>query len=387
MPTSPRNYPLQGEEKERYLLQLDQALTTIVRNLPLVEDKTKTPAVQRFAQEQQWDLTRLPSEHTTAQTFSTLVERIRQEYRWFSDSINQKNPLQNRSYFQTIDIDASSGLPWQHDFIKLHLLKKEASTLLKKIPNYSSLFEQWENMLLWDTEEIEDVADKSLALSHQALQQNFLTQLEQAQLLSWEQTEYSLPPLAQKKIFLGGEELWSISFIRYSLASGMFQIYDLDLWQDIREAPQITQTNELNTSKKNHGRISQELERTLKFGEDNPAWYILQTIDKNFKSLHPVHVSRLLIGPFETKYRTNTNDIEHLAVAKDILHQDPQSGILRASWQYAYAPNHRIDPETQEIQQIIYREDWRQELLVSPSHYAGKVSNAIAGTDVHIWPY
>ena len=149
----------------------------------------------------------------------------------------------------------------------------------------------------------------------------------------------------------------------------------IDAWQDIRD-PQITETEP------GRGKISRELERSFTFGRDNVAWYILKTLDERFQGLHPVHVTRALIGPFETRYLTKPGSIKRLPVTDDILAHDPHAGLLRFSRQYAYAPNHEEHKET--VRQVIHREPWADEFIVSPTRYAPKVSASVLGTNVRI---
>jgi len=376
MPPSATYHVLKDEEKARYLHQLDSSLKVIAQNVPLLKDKDKTRAVQLLAEQDNWNIQRLPQTSNTTQTLAQLVQRIREEYSWFNDTIDLQEPRQNKGYFSEININAESGLPWQYDLMELHRLKREGPKMLGELSSYKELLRDWQTMLLGDEKEVEKVAKGATELQRRAMQRSFLEQLQHKELLGWESNGYSLKPSAERTLFLGGEELWNISFIRYSLASGMFQIYVMDVWQDIRE-PQIKLVD-------GKGVVSSALEGALKFGEDNAAWYIIKEIDEKFKSIHPVHVSRALVGPFESKYLTKPERIEPLQITQELLQKDPLMGLFRFSWQYAYAPNHEVNKQG-ELQQKIYREDWRQEVIVGSARYAGRIAESVQGTDVHVW--
>lgn len=376
MPPSANYHVLKDEEKARYLHQLDSSLKVITQNLALLKDKDKTRAVQLLAEQDNWDLQRLPKTSKTTDTLAQLVQRIREEYSWFNDTIYSQEPRRNKGYFDEINVNAESGLPWQYDLIELHRLKREAPKMLMELSSYQELLRDWQSMLLSDDVELDQVPMKAKGLQRRAMQRSFLEQLQDKELLGWESNGYSLKPSAERVLFLGGEELWNVSFIRYSLASGMFQIYAMDLWQDIRE-PQIKLVD-------GKGVVSSALEGALKFGEDNAAWYIIKELDEKFKSIHPVHVSRALLGPFESKYLTKPNRIEPLQITSELLQKDPVAALFRFSWQYAYAPNHEINKEG-ELQQKLYREDWRQEVIVGSARYAGRIADSLQGTDVHVW--
>jgi len=175
---------------------------------------------------------------------------------------------------------------------------------------------------------------------------------------------------------LGGEDLWNITFINYSPASSHFHLYVIDVWQDIRE-PQITLHEDNKT-----GIVSLPLSETLHFADENAAWYILETIDTRFRSLHPVHVSRAIIGPYENKYRVKPETVPALDIARTLIAEDPTTNILRFARQYAYAPNHRTVDE--ELRQIVAKENWRDEMIVCKGAYAPRVSQALLGRNVRI---
>lgn len=370
-------HTIKGKDKDGYLLSLDKALDALTQQLEREKIVTQSPSLRAFGDEHKWDWERLPGYDATYQTLARFVRRVQEEYRWFDWQLFPQTPHKNRGYFDEVGVSAASGLPWLFNFTTLHRLKNDAATLLARMPHYESTAQDLSTMLLEDYVAVGDIATKAEELHRSAMRRSFLEHLQKATLLGWEATDFSLKPVARKVIALGGETLWNIAYLQYDPASSMFEIYIIDAWQDIRE-PQITE------SEPGRGSISQDLVRSFKFGKDNAAWYILKTLDEKFPSLHPVHVTRALIGPFETKYLTKPEGIKPLPVTADILAHDPQAGLLRFSRQYAYAPNHNDRDGV--TRQVVYREHWADEFIVCPTRYAPKVSASVLGTHVRIIP-
>lgn len=373
--TSKKSYPLDGEEKERYLCQLDRYLSCLVRNLAIERnDVQHMAALTNFGNRHEWNWSRLPKQGDTYRTLSGLVDMVRNEYKWFSNIISSKNPSENRGYFDEITINPSSGLPWPFDFIALRNIKKDSDKLLGSMQSYEDLSQKLYELLTEDYVEIPKVAEAARKIQADAMRRNYLEHIETANLLGWESTGYSLDPNARKVLQLGAETLWNISCIRFSLSSGLFHAYVIDAWQDNLCAPVIDQD----------GRVSRQLYDALKFADDNAAWFMLKKLDEGFEGLHPVHVSRALIGPFETKYLTSAEDIKMLKCTPKLLKKDDCTGLLRFSRQYAYAPNHKVDSEGK-IRQILYQDNWSDEVIVCPTQYAGLVSGSVLGTNIRIF--
>ena len=72
-----------------------------------------------------------------------------------------------------------------------------------------------------------------------------------------------------------------------------------------------------------------------------------------------------------------------LQATKEIVAENSNAGLLRFSRQYSYAPNH--EPFGEDLKQIIYKEDWRDEIIVCPARYLSKVSHSVLGTNVRIF--
>lgn len=367
-------HTIEGKEKSIFLFDLDNALSVLAKNLSYETDAQHIASLIAFGKKENWDWQRLARPANTYRTFAELVEMARQAYKWFDAVIDTADCSKNRSYFDSISISAESGLPWVYDFIDLQRLQSEADKILSSTPSYSDNVDKLQRLLLEDYVELCDVESEAGKIHASALKRSFLEQLKAAQLLGFEAGGYSLAPQAKKILSLGGEELWSIVCIRYSMSSSLFQAYVLDVWQDIRE-PQISEDGETAV-------VSPALASTLRFGDENAAWFMLKTIDDRFKSLHPVHVSRALIGPFENKYR-NHPLAKRLDVATKLLAEDENFCLLRFSRQYSYAPNHIGDGDR--CRQVIHQDDWRDEMLVCPAKYSSRVSKSVLGTNVRIF--
>ncbi len=369
----PKSHELIGEERSRYLKQIDTCLRVLSSNLAL---ETKTPdSIKKFGEKNKWDFTRLPGEIGFYKDLSRLVRLVADEYRFF-DWIISDNPENNRGYFESIEISAESGLPWVFAFMERDRLKKEADLLLKNMRTYEENVESLVELLMKDYVGIDDVGNKAHELNLASMKRNYLEHLKTSNTLTNYYDQPGFQPIAKKVTDLGGESLWNLQNIRYMPNSGMFELYIVDLWQDIRE-PQIVEGKTIE--------ISQNLKSVFNFGIDNEAWYIIKSIDDSFISLHPVHVSRCIVGPFETNYLTSPGSIKPLDITKELLKEDKNNGIFRFSRQYSYAPNHKeVDGE---LKQIFYPEDWRDEILICKTGHASRVSKSILGTNLMVYSY
>ncbi len=359
---------IEGREKDSYLSSLDNALQVLVLNLKSVKNGYVDDALRRFGDKNKWNWQRLPREMNVNARLADMVQTVRENYAWLGDSISENETLNNRAYFDAVELSTESGLPWIYSFMQLHKLQKGANDALAGLPGYEKLASDLREVLLEDKVPIGDVAGSADRIHRNALKRNYLEQLAVANLLNWEAGEKSRP-LVVKIADQGSESLWSISYIRFSPATGTFHCYIIDAWQDILN-PLIFEDE-----------ISPRLDASLQFGEGVPAFYMLASLDHQFSSLHPVHVSRGIIGPFESKYIGEQGRL--LGITAELLEQDPNAMLLRFKRQYALAPNHQ---ETSDgLRQIIYRQDWNDEVIVAPAQYASRVAHSLEGTSVRIF--
>ena len=365
------NIQINGEDKDRYLRQLDLSLDVLAKSLVSEKDPIKTDAVISFAEQNEWDMSRLPADCGTYRNLAQLVDRVRREYNWFDWKTFSGEPTRNFGYFEVLDVSTRTGLPWVFNFTELHRLKRDASDLLGKAEPYADSVRKLRSLLLHDTTEIDGVKSKARDLHREAMKRSFLDKIKGAELLGWESSGYSLEPSAKKLVELGPEELWEVTFIRYSPVTSQFHMYVLHTWQDGRDK-QLVQKN-------GSAELSAKLLDTIKFGEQNTAWYMLTAIDKKFKSMHPVHLARGVLGPFENRYLTEG---EVLPVTKELLTTDPGFNLLRLSMQYTFAPNSEVVEK--ESRQVVYTEDWRDEVLLVPARYSAKVNSSVEGTRVRV---
>lgn len=380
---SQKTHPVRDEEKRDYIFALDSALTSLSRFLSSHTDSVSRE-LKDFGDANKWDWTRIPEHQNTSSLLAELVDRVRSNYSWFGEKTNSANPTDNYKWFKEINVSAESGLPWLFDFVELHRLKNEGKNILARMDGYREQARKLGDVLLHDTTPIEEVRTnvsdlRSDSLASAALKRNFLEKLQVAELLEWKIGKASLAPRANLIILLGSESLWNISSINYNSVSGMFECLTFDAWQDDQDQ-QITPDEAGNIV------ISDRLKGALQFAEENKAWYIIQQIDANFTGLHPVNLTRGLIGPFENKYMTAPRrERQMLPSSAKILAKDPQAAFLRFKRQYSYAPNHR--EVGGRILQIIHQEDWCDEYIMTPAEYAKEVSQSVLGTNVKVITY
>jgi hypothetical protein len=367
-----RETRISGEKKGKYLADLDASMRVLSRNLKPGASDENVRRLKEFGNKESWDWTRIPKIAGTYHILSALTDRIRKEYslfRWFD---KLPNPYDNRGYFEDVGISDTSGLPWSFDFIRLHSIKEKAAGLIEGGKSYEDLVEGVRILITGDDSEIEDVTLDIQKLRKEALKRNFLENLVRAELLDWKFSGNSRI-FAKKLIPLGGEELWNLSFIRYHPSVSMFEAYIIDLWQDLRD-PKIC-CSEGKVS------IDPELISTFNYGHDNAAYFIISEIDNKFSSLHPVHVSKALVGPFENRFLTSP-EFGTLPFVPKMLSINPDAGVLRFSRQYAYAPNHIDTPEG--LRQIIYPEAWSDEVIVCPKGFGKEINKSVLGSEVKI---
>ena len=375
-PSYREHHTIRGDEQHRYLTRLDAALEVLVRALAGGSSHHQQQALQAFGQQYGWERDRLPKQDTTYRTFSKLVERVRNEYRWFDWITDSPDPTRNQGNFDEIGISTISGLPWGSSFADLKRMQGTATERLESLSPYVLLSQHLAELLTGDTFTPERVGEEVTNLHKVALRRNFLEQLGAAQLIGYETPAPTHAIQATRQQVFGGEELWSIAILQYNFANGIFETYLIDLWQDIRD-PQIVATPS------GVGALSPALANTFRFSSDNAAWFILQTIDVRFESLHPVHASHALIGPYENRYRTKPEPLPPLAIVPELLGEDPEATVLRFNRQYSYAPNHRETPEGK-LRQILHRENWSDEFIICPSKFASRVSKSVEGSQTRV---
>ncbi len=371
------NSPISGEEKSKYLFLLDAALESLAENLKRGMNEEQKMALKIFAGANKWDMTRLPSGISPYRNLAEIVSLVRNEYQWFN-TLYFDEPTKNRGYFDEITISAATGLPWSFDFMKLQGLKKDAQAKLQQADDYKKISDRLKLLLLQDTMSVDQVKNTAYKSHEAALKRSFLEQLASAELLMGAEQQIRITDV-KKIVSLGGEDLWNLAFLKYSLADGVFHAYVADMWQDIRE-PQITK-NDANSPIV----ISESLLGILaSFMENNSAEYLLGKIDESFESLHPVHLSKALIGPFENKYTTRPN-YPLLPLTPKLISDNPETAILRFSRQYTFAPNHFETGNG--LRQRRHTERWSDEIIVCPSGLSSAIANSILGTDVRIFEY
>jgi hypothetical protein len=361
---------LTADQKSSYLAKLDRYIRAVATTLKFGMEETQLRKLKEFGGKENWDWSRIPLQEDTYKELGEMVDFVRKQYQWLDWKENEKNPTENMGFFDETWISTFSGLPCVSDIIKLAVIKKDSPELLASSKNYQQASIDLIRLLLEDNQEISDVRTTSENMHAEALKRNFLENLTASDLISW--NNQGSRAEARKIIPFGGEDLWRVKYSRFMPSTNIFEIYLMDVWQDIRQ-PQIIEAEGKIT-------VSKDLEEAMKFGKENKAWFVLSEIDKMFKSLHPVHVSRGLIGPFENKYGIRAEN--PLQVSKEILEQDQDFSLLRFTRQYSYAPNHR--PDGDEIKQIVYMDDWNDELLICPQRYTSRVSKSVLGTNVRV---
>lgn len=371
------SYPISGDEQALFLRQLDNSLQTLAQVLDREKSTYRSEALDQFALANNWDMTRFPMQINTYKTLAQLVERVRQEYDWFSWRLDPNQPLENRGYFDKIEISVESGLPWIFNFIELGRLKKEASLLLERAPTYEKLSADLATILIEDYLSATETKEKTNQVQRQSLKRNFLEKLSSSKLICRETNSPGIFQ-ARKVIPLGAEELWNINGIKFLPSYGMFELYIIDIWQDKIGDPHFREKD-----KEDEKTVSDKFVNSLQFGINNAPWFILRDIDERFPNLHPVHVSRALIGPFENKYRTNSKEISPLPITNELIDKDPNVSLLRFSRQYSYVPNH--EEKDGVLRQIIHRETWSDEIIIAPAQYADKVNKTVLGTTVRVF--
>jgi hypothetical protein len=373
-----KNHVLVGEEKNTYLQQLDLSLGVLSKHLANETGERHKGYIHAFGDEKDWNWNRLPSRLSSYEVLADLVDRVKDFYGWFDWKTSEENPLDNMGNYTEVELSPSSGLPWLFNLINLHHLKRDIEKHLGSLPTYEENLQVLRDTLGQDGTNDEEARQKVEAIKIDSMRRNFFERLDDSELIGWQSGPSEVSFRARKILPYMGEDLWNISFIDFVPHANIFQVYSIDLWQDNRRNGNIqAAVEEENGSVK----VSNNFIRSLDYSPTNAAWFILKSIDESYDNLHPVHVSRALIGPFETKYLTNPGDIKPLPITGELLEDEPDVGLLRFSRQYSYAPNH---VEHNKLRQIIYREKWAEEFIVCPATHSARVANSVKGTDVTV---
>jgi hypothetical protein len=227
-------------------------------------------------------------------------------------------------------------------------------------------------VLLEDTLGLEEVDVKGRTVHTDFLRRNYLENLQNAKVVTLD-GKGGATPSVRKVLEIGDEELWHLKYLSFIPGNNVFEAYVMDFWQDKKDEPQFT----INGGE---AQVSASLLGTLKYGAKNAAWFMLKQIDDSFPSLHPVHISRGIIGPFEGIYSPRNEEV--LGVCREILAKDPDFKLLRFKRQYSLAPNDR--EEGKEMRQVIHMQDWNDEILVCPGQYRQRVADSVLGTSVKV---
>jgi hypothetical protein len=359
---------LKGQEQANYLSQLDFFLSGLSTTLGMGIDETQLRAIKEFGDAEKWDWTRLPEEADTYLELGSLVEEVRGNYSWLGWQKNEKYSRMNRGYFDEIGVSTGSGLPWVFDIIQLHSLKEKAQQELTGMKSYLEGLRLLQE-LKGDEIELTDVPNEAERIYRGILKRSFLEQIQTKELIGWKSG--GLKPTAKKIVPFGAENLWRINHARY-MSNNMYELYVVDTWQDLSE-PQITEKDGVVE-------VSRALEESLKFGATNSAWFVLKELDETFPSLHPVHISRGIVGPFENQY-SEKNETQ-LPITNEILKENPDFALLRFKRQYSYAPNQVT--QKNETRQVIYHQDWNDEILICQAGYQRRVAESVLGTNVRV---
>jgi hypothetical protein len=364
-----RHHTIAGDEKARFLNALDCSLACLVTALQAGKDWELSDALFSFGSKNQWDWSRLPTEIQDSSKLATLVQKAREFYTLFDWHEDKANPLNSRGYYTELGISTETGLPWAWDFIRLHTIKNNLSFHLLQTMPYEQGVMQLAELLTGDLRTPDEARLQVVGLHEGAMKRNFLEMLKENPLMSKSIEGYAYGPVVEKLVSLGAETCYSVSLLLYSRASGTFQAYVLELWQDILK-PHIIETPE-------GFQLSSAFKDALWFAEQNAPWFILSSIDKRFESLHPVHVSRAIIGPYENRYMAAPE------LAKQLLIKAPDTALLRARMEYSYSPNHTENSECQ-LQQVLYRESWYDEIIVAPAGHAASIASSVLGDRVRV---
>ncbi len=372
-------YTIKGGEKNAYMRQVNSALAALVSAVSGTKNIVLTETLREFGKKHEWDWSRIPNIVDNPAALAEQIKLVQEQYQWLDWLTFPNEPQMNRGYVDEIEINSNTGLPWQYNFITLQRLKEQSPQLLEEMPSYDQSAQQLADMLKTDDVSIDQVVMQAGNIQTAAMKRNFLEQLTNAELVGYNLIGKCKEPKAVKIERRGGETCWAINLVSYSLASGMFQIYIIHAWEEMLHSSYFTETE-------NGVEIAPMLKASLNFSEENTGWFIISKLDEDFPGLHPFHVTRALIGPFENRFLTSSsNPYQRLPVTGAILKDDQNAGILRASIQYSFAPNTINTKEG--VKQELYMEDWRDEFIVCPSQYSAQVSGSVEGQKVRVVKY
>ena len=97
-------------------------------------------------------------------------------------------------------------------------------------------------------------------------------------------------------------------------------------------------------------------------------------------------ISSPFVGDNLKKYRHHieNQDFGDMAYLEQhlILKEDPNFGLLHFKRQYSYAPNQTS--QKGETRQVIYHQDWNDEIIVCPSQHSSAVAKSLLGTNIRV---
>ncbi|HLP79597.1 MAG TPA: hypothetical protein VK158_03110 [Acidobacteriota bacterium] len=368
-----------GSEKERYLDSLDASLSVLCHNLKN-EQLFRKESVEAVARASSWDWSRLPSFNHTSDILVTQLQRVRNMYDLMRSITTDPTPAKNRSHLRELGISTESGLPWYSSITDIIIHKERRDEFLNSLPQYDALALKLQDLLSSDEVDMTEVAQHADKIYQTALQRNYFEYLGDQLLIGPADMQKKDSIIVKKEIDLGVETLWSVSSIQYSRARGMFQIYVMDLWEDVP-----AEGDEPFVKKEGEGvdTLSDKFAREFDFSENNDAWYMLQKIDEEYPTIHPVHMTRLLVGPFDNQYFTSPQGFKPFPVSLALIDKDKEFDLLRCSRDYAYAPNAEV--RQGRTFQKIHRMKWNDLFSVTKAKYAGTVAEHLLGAQSYLF--
>ena len=357
---------LRDAEKSEYLKTLDLALASLSKSLYIQKTELQQPFID-FNPEK---LILLPDVSIIFKSLGELVQVAKEHYALFDWIENNADPEKNMGYFDEIGVWTGSGLPWTFDFVELERLKIESSKIMAEMPTYDFLQQEMQKEIRSDRSDPTDLRVRVIGLYRDSMKRKFIEHLSSSEMVSWNGN--STFTLAPKKISpLGLESLWQINMIVYSKGDSIMNLYSLIVSQD-NKMEYVSQK----------GVSPHLLSRMNGFAVQNVSWYILNELDKEFPGLNPVHISRGILGPYETKYFTGNNVFGSIAIVKEILAEDESASVLRFQRQFCYSEGQ--DVVKGQLRQKTRQVDFRDQYLVCQPQYSGRISQSLAGSNVKI---
>jgi hypothetical protein len=369
------SFDLSGNEKDSYLGTLDTTLRVLASHAETdILQKTHEAIRTLDAKRDLSGFAEAFVSDTTAR-----IEDVRTAYSMFRSIDGAANPRENRLYADSVSFDSTTGMPFSFAVRELLALKQRGMRDFEAL-DFKAATRAYAEVFLGDKQETtEAITTAAHRIREGTLRENFRRTLANTELFDLFGNN---PVQARIVSHQPEEEIWVAQYWGFPMYTAIPQLNTVVFAQE-------PDCNVFTVGPRGYA-VKPEFALPILNQELNSA-YTLERIAQEAQGLHPLAMSRLFIGPFDSPYITHAQpEVERLETFKEISANDSTARFLRASRHYAFAPDHaevQAGAEWVRKQIVDKKQQWRDEIIIAPTQHSKLLSERLLGKNVHIYEY